>query len=82
MVEELARAARTGRSIDQCFHAVAQDTPAPLGPELQLCARRSQMGLDLATALEDLPVRTGLVSLNVFTMALGCLLYTSPSPRD
>ena len=70
MLGELARAARTGRSLQQCFEVVAQDTPAPLGTELRLCVRRMQMGLSPATALQDLPERTGLVSLNVLVMAL------------
>ena len=70
MVEELARAAKTGRSLDQCFELVAEDTPSPLGGELRLCARKTQMGINLADALRELPGRTGLVSLNVLVTAL------------
>ena len=70
MIEELARAAKTGRSIDQCCAMVADDTPAPLGLELRECARRMQMGEDVATALRDLPSRTGLVALNILVTAL------------
>ncbi len=70
MIEELARAAKTGRSIDQCCAMVADDTPAPLGPELRECARRMQMGQDVATALQDFPNRTGLVALNILVTAL------------
>ncbi len=71
MIEELARAARTGRSLDQCLHVVAADTPAPLGTELQHCTRKMQMGMRLSSALADLPRRTGLVAVNVLVMALG-----------
>jgi len=70
MIEELARAAKTGRSIDQCCTMVADDTPEPLGLELRVCARRMQMGEDVATALKDLPDRTGLVALNILVTAL------------
>jgi tight adherence protein B len=70
MAEELARAARTGRSLQDSFLLVAQDTPKPLGLELQLCARKMQMGLSLGTAIKNLPERTGVVSLNVLVMAL------------
>ena len=70
MVDELARAAKTGRSLEQCLELVAEDTPAPLGTELQLCVRKMQLGLSLNSALNELPQRTGLVSLNVFVMAL------------
>ena len=70
MVGELARAARTGRSLEQCFELVAVDTPSPLGDELRLCARKLRLGAIMASALRDLPDRTGLISLNVFVTAL------------
>jgi tight adherence protein B len=70
MVEEMARAAKTGRSLDQCFAMVACDTPAPLGDELRLCLKRLELGVGLKVAIEELPERTGLVSLSVFSMAL------------
>ncbi len=70
MIEELARAAKTGRSIEQCCAMVAEDTPEPLGPELRVSARRMQMGEDVAVSLRDLPDRTGLVSLNILVTAM------------
>lgn len=70
VVDELARAARTGRSIEQCLHIVAEDTPAPLGAELALCSRKLRMGLSFEDALRELPHRTGLVSVHVLVMAL------------
>lgn len=70
MVDELARAAKTGRSLEQCLDMVAHDTPSPLGDELRLCTRKQAMGVGLPQALAELPARTGIVSMNVFTMAL------------
>lgn len=70
MVDELARAGRTGRSIEQCFSMVADDTVSPLGDELRLCAKKLDMGVGLRAALDELPTRTGLVSLNILVMAL------------
>lgn len=70
MIGELARAARTGRSLEQCMNLVANDTPNPLGGELQLCARRMAMGLSPEAALRDLPERTGIQTLNVLVTAL------------
>lgn len=70
MIEELARTAKAGRSIDQCCAIVADDTPEPLGSELRTCARRMQMGEDVAEALRDLPDRSGLVALNILVTAL------------
>jgi tight adherence protein B len=70
MIDELARAARTGRSLEQCFELVAADTPVPLGHELEQCVRKMQLGLSLSTSLEDLPHRTGLTVTNLLVMAL------------
>jgi tight adherence protein B len=70
MVGEMARAARTGRSLEQCVDVVAADTDGPLGDELKLCHRRMQMGLAVDAAFAELPERTGVVSLSIFTMAL------------
>jgi tight adherence protein B len=70
MIDELARAARTGRSVDQCLMLVAHDTPAPLGSELKRCAGRLDLGIGMPGALADLPVRTGIVTTKILAMAL------------
>ncbi len=70
MIGELARAARTGRSLEQCLHLVAIDTPNPLGGELLVCHRRLAMGLHPHAALGDLPHRTGVQTLSVLVTAL------------
>lgn len=69
-IEELARAARTGRSVDHCFRMVAQDVERPLQDELGRCARKMQLGVPLPVAIRELPERTGLVGLNLFVMTL------------
>lgn len=70
MLEELARAAKTGRSVEQCLLLVADDTPAPLGTELKLVAGRLKMGMPLKQSLSDLPDRTGLMTLNLMNTTL------------
>ena len=70
MVDELARAAKTGRSLEHCFTMVAENTAVPLGDELRLCAKKLDMGLSFRLAMLELPMRTGLTSLNILVMAL------------
>jgi tight adherence protein B len=70
MLEELGRAAKTGRSIEQCLQIVAEDTPAPLGVELKLATGRLRMGVSLKDALRDLPSRTGLMTLSLMATTL------------
>jgi tight adherence protein B len=70
MVGELARAARTGRSVDQCLSVIAMDTPRPLKDELQQVTSRLALGSGLKHALEGMPERTGLMSMKILAMAL------------
>jgi len=70
MLEELARAAKTGRSVEQSLEMVSADTPAPLGDELKLAAGRLKMGVQLKDALRDLPHRTGLMTLSLLCTTL------------
>lgn len=70
MVDELARAARTGRSIEQCLVLVAGDTPHPLREEMNVVTSRLALGSSLKHALEGVPERTGLVSMKILAMAL------------
>jgi len=70
MLEELARAAKTGRSVEQSLSMVADDTPNPLGAELKLASGRVEMGIPLRDALRDLPPRTGLMTLSLLCMTL------------
>ena len=71
MAEEMARAARSGRNVESSFMLVAADTPAPLGNELKLAARRTEMGVDLGSAVRDLPERTGVPAITMLTSAIG-----------
>ncbi|MCA9063563.1 MAG: type II secretion system F family protein [Planctomycetaceae bacterium] len=70
VAEELARAARSGRNVENAFQLVAADTPTPLGDELRMAMRRHQIGLDLASAIRDLPQRTGVTACTMLSSAI------------
>ncbi len=70
MADELARNARAGRNLEHSFKVVAADTPAPLGDELRISARRMEMGLDVSSSVGDLADRTGVSTLTMFSSAL------------
>lgn len=70
MIDELARAAKTGRSLENCLALVANDTADPLGAELKNCTRKLELGLQVDEALKELPLRTGLISTSVLATAL------------
>ncbi|MCA9054893.1 MAG: type II secretion system F family protein [Planctomycetaceae bacterium] len=70
MIDELARAARSGRSLESCLQMVAHDTPAPLGTEMQQCVHKLELGLPVHEAMAQLPERTGVVSTSILNTAL------------
>ncbi len=76
MIDELARAAKTGRSLEKSLALVAHDTPAPLGDELLYCTRKLEMGLSVGDALKELPHRTGIISTSVLVTALSVHMQT------
>lgn len=70
MIDELARAARTGRSLENCMDMVAHDTAAPLGTELKQCARKMKLGVPVDEVVAELSDRTGVVSTSILATAL------------
>ncbi len=76
MLDELARAAKTGRSLEKSLELVANDTPSPLGTELQHCTRKLELGLSVNESLLELPRRTGVVATSVLVTALTVHMQT------
>jgi tight adherence protein B len=70
LVEQILRAARAGRGLETTFKQIAARTPAPLGEDLRLALRRTQLGLGLGEALSELPERTGLPGMHVLVAAI------------
>jgi tight adherence protein B len=70
LVEQILRAARAGRGLDQSLEQIAARTPAPLGGELRLALRRRELGLTLGQALSELGERTGLTGAHVLVSAI------------
>lgn len=70
MIEELARAAKTGRSLEQCLIQVADGTAQPLGGEMRRVTHKLSLGLGVEQSLAELPGRTGLVGTKVLSTAL------------
>lgn len=76
MIDELARAAKTGRSLENSLNLVANDTPSPLGDELLYATQKLELGLGVSEALHDLPHRTGVVATSVLVTALSVHMQT------
>ena len=70
LVEQILRATRAGRGLEPSLVQIAARTESPLGDELRLALRRTQLGMSLADALGELPERTGLSEAQVLVTAL------------
>ncbi len=70
MVDELVRTIQSGRGVEHGLRMAADNTPAPLGPELKLATQRIELGLPLAEAILELPQRTGINMFHRFNAAL------------
>ena len=70
MMDELIRTIQSGRGVEHGLRMAADNTPAPLGPELKLATQRIELGLPLAEAILELPRRTGLSMFHSFNAAL------------
>lgn len=76
MIDELARAAKSGRSLEKALMLVAHDTPSPLGRELLDCTRKLEMGMTIPAAFDEFPRRTGLVATRILVTALAVHVQT------
>lgn len=79
-ISKLGRLLRAGRNLNESLHAVAADTPQPLGQEIRACMSRLQFNLPLADALGDLPRRTGIEELNQLVAAFAMHQRTGANP--
>ncbi|HEV7998709.1 MAG TPA: type II secretion system F family protein [Planctomycetaceae bacterium] len=70
LVEQILRAVRAGRGLDQSLEQISAHTAAPLGEELQVALRRRELGLTLGEALSELGERTGLSGAHVLVSAI------------
>ena len=70
VVDQIARAVRAGKSLDQALEVVATGLKAPLGPELRDCCRRLRLGVSLSVALRLLQERVPLADVQLLVTTL------------
>ena len=65
----------------------AQSKIAELTSRIETAREKMKQGTDVAldienATLEDVHAHTDVMNANIAELIMGCLLYTSPSPRD
>jgi len=69
-LELMARILRSGQTVAQAMHSVAEEFPPPLGTEFGYCYEQQNLGLSPDIALRELARRTGAMEVRIFVMAL------------
>jgi tight adherence protein B len=70
LVEQIIRATRSGAGLEQSLAKLTDRTSSPLGNELRMALRRTQLGFTLSEALSELPARTGLPEIQVLVTVI------------
>lgn len=68
--DQLKRAVKSGQTLASAMQVVAADMPAPLSEEFSTCCKQQQLGLSTQAALHDLARRTGVMELQIFSVAM------------
>lgn len=66
----MSRAVHAGESMEQAVALAGEDTPAPLGPELKMCAKQISLGVSVSTAMESLGRRVRIPDVSVLSTVL------------
>ena len=62
----MARAARSGESLEQAVELVARASKGPVGYEFRQCSKQMQMGLSITACMKSLAQRMDLVDVKIF----------------
>ena len=68
--ELMSRTLRAGQTMSQALQSVADEGAAPISEEFGYCYEQQNLGLTTEAAMRDLAVRTGLLELKIFVMAV------------
>jgi tight adherence protein B len=66
----MCRSMRSGQTTAQALRSVADEFPPPIADEFGYCYEQQNLGLSPGAALRDLGLRTGLLELKIFVLAL------------
>lgn len=66
----MSRAVHAGETMEQAVALAGEDTPAPLGPELRMCAKQISLGVSVSKAMESLGQRVRIPDVGVLSTVL------------
>jgi tight adherence protein B len=68
--ELMSRTLRAGQTMSQALQSVSDEGAPPISEEFSYCYEQQNLGLTTEAAMRDLAVRTGLLELKIFVMAV------------
>jgi tight adherence protein B len=68
--ELMSRTLRAGQTMSQALQTVADEGAPPISEEFGFCYEQQNLGLTPEAAMQDMALRTGLLELKIFVMAV------------
>ncbi len=78
----MCRAVRGGQTMASAFQLVASSSAPPLAAEFAYCCEQQNLGLEHDVSLRELANRTGVVELQIFTVALLVQRHSGGNPVE
>lgn len=66
----ISRAVRAGQTVPAALRIIAEDFDAPVSEEFALCCEQQNLGISRDSALRKLALRTGIMELQIFVVAM------------
>lgn len=66
----ISRAVRAGQTVPAAMQIIAEDFEVPISTEFALCCEQQNLGISRESALRKLAVRSGIMDLQMFVVAL------------
>ena len=69
-LDVIVRGVKSGLPLNECLRIIANESPAPLGPEFEILTDQISMGTNMERALQNLYQRVPLQEINFFVIVL------------
>ncbi|MEM7662531.1 MAG: type II secretion system F family protein [Pseudomonadota bacterium] len=69
-LDVIVRGVKSGLPLNECLRIIANESPAPLGPEFEILTDQIAMGTNMERALQNLYQRVPLQEINFFVIVL------------
>ncbi len=80
--EMIRRAVQSGQTIPNALNVIAKESSPPISDEFSYCCEQQSLGLPYETTLRDLGNRTGIIELQLFSVAMVLQRQAGGNPAE